>query len=994
MNFIPLHVHTSYSLLNSGLRIEDYFSYLSSNKISVAGISDMNNLFITPKFVSLAKKANIKPLIGIQISYLNVDLLLYVKNEKGYTDLVRLIYLNDSKTLKEDAFAQLSKDLVVIIVTNDDNLKNKNKQDLVLLFKSIAMITSSLFIGINATSGSEFNVILREIADQYNYDLVALPLIKYIKQSDELVVRLLDSVKNDQTMDSVKEINGHNYFPTVNELETNYTTTELNNSLKISNLIAFEFDHVRGQLLHFDVDDEKSHLFNLCQDALMKYKLNDKPEYVKRLEDELAVIDKMGYNSYFLIVADYVSYAKKEKILVGPGRGSAAGSLVSYLLNITTIDPLEYDLLFERFLNIQRQTMPDIDIDFMDIYRDKVINYLKEKYGKQRVANIITFQTNGARASLRDIGRIYEIDNAHITLLTKSLGTSQLSLRDSYRNIKAFKTLVDSDKFYLEIVALASKIEGFPRQSGMHAAGVILNNTPLIDCLPVLENDGNLLSQFEMGYLEDQGFLKMDILGLTNLTTIDVCLKLINKYQNIKLDYESLPFDQQGVYDLIASGKTMGIFQLESAGMLRAVAQIKPSNFNDIVAVLALFRPGPMEYIPTYSNRKFGKEKVTYINDDIKAILEPTYGIIVYQEQIMQIARVMAGFDFAKADIFRRAISKKNDTLLQKMKSEFINGCLNNKYRRDEAEHTFNDILKFANYGFNKSHSVSYAKIACQMAYLKLNYPREFYASILNSSISSESKFPEIVSEINDAKLSLLLPCVNKSSNIFLPTKEGLLMPLKAIKGISTLTENKIFSARNNTFFSSYNDFFIRATNAGIGKQDIRTLIEAGALDEFGSTRATMLSQVDNIELLIEVSIFTNDSKGLDVKEIPDDPSHKIIREIELLGLPISTNPITLYTNKATEMGYFPISDKLFGEVKVFGAIKNIKQIRTKKNDQMAFIKLWDYNREIVVTLFPTVFSQSFNLLKVNKVVGVSGRVEIREGKKQILATMLESIEE
>ena len=1001
--FVYLHSYSAYSVLNSGMSVQDYVLALKKLGVKAAGLSDLNFLYGQPQFDKLARQNAIRPLLGLDIVFEDVLLTLYAKDESGYSALINVSSSLGQNANVESILREYKTHLVAITTSNQAFISDHYQDNPTIIrdvLKRLALIFDDFYLGVESYHrDDETASFIRQFAQKYNYQLVAFPHVKYINRQDAINLELAHAIRDDINLEDVKTKNGDHFLYTFEQLNSLYTALEITTTNTIAQSISFTFNEKRGQLLRFptpDNIDNRLYLKDLCEQAIAQLNIDDKA-YLSRMAFELDVIDDMGYNDYFLIVHDYVKYAKSQGILVGPGRGSAAGSLVAYLLDITTIDPLKYDLLFERFLNPARQTMPDIDIDFMDVRRDEVIAYLKQKYGETRVANIVTFQTNAARASIRDIGRIYQIDGKHINLLTKSLGTSLFDLRDAYRNIKSFKSLVDSDPFYLEIVSLSAKIEGFPRQTGMHAAGLILNNEPLVASLPVFNNNGVLMTQYEMAYLEEQGFLKMDILGLTNLTMIDTCLRLIKHYHGVQLDYEKLPFDDEKVYSLIAEGKTMGVFQLESAGMLRAISQIKPTEFNDIVAVLALFRPGPMENIPTYANRKETGARIDYLDEGFKQILDPTYGIIVYQEQIMQIVRHMAGFSYAEADMFRRAISKKDEKKLIKLEKDFLKGASAQGYTISAAKKVFEDIHKFADYGFNKSHSVAYAKLACQMAYLKVYYPLEFYAAILDKATSNDTKFPKIVSEMKQRGIKLLLPSINQSGTAFVPTAKQLRLPLNMIKGISSDKANRFIEERqNNGPFKSLENLLTRAHHFDVSKSDLRLLVEAGALDEFGYSRKTMLQQVENLDFYQNYGLIEENSflSPMMIEELSDDNSMKISREVELLGIAISDNPIHYVADKFKAYHLTTVSEIDTNNPRIYGYIKALKTIKTKKGDQMAFLTLSDYDMEIEVTLFPSVYAQYFSQLSQNKIIGLTGAYQIRDEKPQIVATQIYSIEE
>jgi DNA polymerase-3 subunit alpha len=992
--FIPLHVNTSYSILKSGLPLNDYLLTLKKNNLKVAGISDLDYFYSYPHFDKLARKDNIRPLFGLKVTYDEIPLVFYIKSETGYKNLLKLTYLLHEGTLSDEEIRNLQDGLILILPVSsfafdsEDKLKETSKR--------FALLVDDFYLGLEHYDESDNVTYIREFSYKFNYKLVAFPLIKYVKTEDALNLEIINAIRTQTTLSEDFFTTGPYYFHSEEEIKRLYKEEEIDLTSEISNKIDFTFQRKRGHLLTFPLkegENSKDYLHNLAYTNLTKRGLDNDEKYVNRLQYELNTIDKLGYNDYFLIVSDYVNFAINNGILVGPGRGSAPGSLVSYLLGITRVDPLKYNLLFERFLNESRQTMPDIDIDFSDVKRNLVEEYLISKYGHDKVANIITFQTNAARQSLRDIGRVYDVPTSHISHIVKYLGPFSYSLRDNYRLTPAFKTLVNSDKYYLDLVSKASKIEYLPRQTSMHAAGVILNDESLIDVLPVINKDNHLLSQYEMEFLESQGFLKMDLLGLTNLTTIENCLTLIKKVHGVTLDYYALPYDTKKTYELIATTKTMGIFQLESEGMKNAIRQIKPSEFEDIVALLALHRPGPMAEIPNYAKAKLGKTKVHYIHKDLEPILKSTYGIIIYQEQIMQIARLMAGMDLKDADLFRRAISKKDEKALLNLKETFINGAINNHYTKEDAENVFNLIYKFADYGFNRSHSVSYAIIASQMAYLKATYPLEFYAACLLGVGKGSKTLFDYIDEIKSFDIKLLLPSINKSDFYFVNENGALRIPLSLINGVSKNIELAILKERENGPYTSFGNFVSRLEDAKLSRDDYQALIEAGAFSEFPQSRATLLNQLDNLDIYLNVGLFNSESliDSLHLEEIKDDPMMNIQYEINRLGFSLSGNPLD---DKLKENAAISVANLKLGLNTTIAHIQRIKEIKTKKGDLMAFVTLNDFNNKIDAVLFPSAYATYRDILNKEDLYLIKGKLEYRNNNKQLIINELKVLED
>ena len=986
--FAPLQIISGYSFLKSGLTLENIVKAVKKFDYFGAGICDINVMHGLAKFARYMSNENInKPyLCGITLKIKGFDFCLYCLSESGYQTLCQITSFID----EEDKICQFlstnQNGLLGILSTSDDSIKEKFlnvDNDLIYDIKFLSNLVQIFYIGIDASyqKDMQINEKIRQFADKYTYLCVAFPKILYFKKDDAIVLKIVHAIDQDEII-SEKNLQGNNAFLSNEEYEKQYLKQEIDAINNIFRQNKFVMNIKRGEMLSFNVQNTIEKLKNDTFARLKELNLDNDERYVNRLNYELDVIIKMGFSDYFLIVSDYVRFAESVGILVGPGRGSAAGSLVSYLLKITRIDPLKYDLLFERFLNPSRKKMPDIDIDFMDTRRDEVINYLKEKYGKNKVSNIITFSTILAKQSLRDIGRIYNFKIHDIDLLSSRLLNPKLSLRNSYKTSKVFKEIVDSDPYYLNIVSLASKIENLPRQSGMHAAGIILNNTPIEYSLPIIKDFQNsYITQYEMDDLQEQGFLKMDLLGLKNLTIISECVDLINDvYKEPKLDKFNIPFNDEKVFQLIQENKTMGIFQLESSGMKNAIKILKPSCFNDVVALLALFRPGPMDSIPTYARRKQGLEKINYISDDLKDILKETYGIIVYQEQIILIAQKMANFSLAKADIFRNAISKKNYNDIKQMQNDFINGALNNGYSNKVANDVFDHILKFASYGFNKSHSVAYSMIACQMAYLKAYYPLCFYQTILKfSNTTNDPKFLDYVDEMSSIGIHLAKPDINLSTDNFLINQNNLLFPLSLIKGINKETIKGILDNRlKNGLYKDFLDFMLRTFQYKISETQYLKLIDSGALDCLNPSRATLKQAISSY---MQYALVINNDKGqmsLDIDMLPppilekvnDDPIENLENEYDVLGIMLSNNPLKFKKDLLTKENVISISEAIKKDrAKVCGIIKSIKIIQTKKQQPMAFIKIFDETKEMELTAFSNTYQDNISLIKKNNIV-------------------------
>lgn len=1007
--FSPLHIRTGYSFLKSGLTIDKIVKAVIDKKYYGAGICDFEVMHGVPTFIDEMSKINKPFIFGVEMQLMDLNVCVYALDEDGYRSLCNMSAFIQDKDKVIQFLKSKHNGLLGILSTTEPSTKQcfEIVEDaFIRKVRDISNLFEDFYIGIDINKREDIDNAnkIRAFAEKFTYLTIAFPLILYVKKEDRIVLEIAKAIDNDDRLEE-KEMKGNRNFKVVDAYKQIYTEEELNLTHRIIDSMHVNFQEKRGEMLSFPCDGSIDELKRICYENLEKIKPNNE-EYKKRLDYELDVIITMGYADYFLIVADYVKYANSVGILTGPGRGSAAGSLVSYLMGITKIDPLKYGLLFERFLNPARKKMPDIDIDFMDTRRDEVVAYLKQKYGVNKVANIVTFSTILAKQSLRDIGRIYNYQTHDIDLLSSRLLNNKFTLRDSYRNIKAFRQLVDSDKWYLDIVALASKIENLPRQSGLHAAGIVLNNTPIEYSLPVtVDFQGNYITQYEMGYLEKQGFLKMDLLGLRNLTIISDCCDLVNaRYKDAKLDKFDVPFDEPEVFELIASNKTMGVFQLESSGMKNAISQLKPSCFNDIVALLALFRPGPMESIPVYARRKQGLEKPTYISDDLKDILAPTYGIIVYQEQIIQIAQKMAGFSLSQADAFRQAISKKNIEEMKKTEADFIDGSVKKGYSLKTARDVYNHILRFANYGFNKSHSVGYSIIACQMAYLKVHYPLEFYSTILSSTGSiNDSKFLDYVYEMKMRNIELFIPDINEARDYFVVKDKGLMLPLTSIKGVPGPSIKAILYERDkNGKFRDYFDFICRMHVYKITENQFIKIINSGALDSINSSRATLKKYILQAMQFAEISTTEDGQLNIGIEEekpymIPenDDPIENLELEYDTIGIMLSNNPLEFKKDLLEKENVIPINvAEEKNESIVAGIIKSIKVINTKKGTPMAFVKIFDQFKEMELTLFSDCYQDNINLIKRNNIVVCKVRKNIHANNLSFIVEEIHLLED
>ena len=951
MNYIPLHVKTSYSLLTSLNDIKKMILFCKENNIDKIAITD-TNMYGVMEFYKECINNGIKPIIGLEVKIDENIILLYAKNYSGYQNLTRLIYIMQNNQITLDILKCHSENLICV----------SNKE----IFNDLKKIYADIYLGYkNAlekdTTLTDKTVYINEILCMKKEDI---PYLKYLYLIKE----------NKKIKDEFKyEIDDNCYF--------DFNEIDYKNALEITEKCNVEFHQNKSLMPKYDVDNSKEYLFELCKKGLYK-RLDGKvtKTYYDRLLYELDVINEMGFNDYFLVVWDYVKYSKKNNILVGPGRGSAAGSLVSYTLGITDVDPIKYDLLFERFLNKERITMPDIDIDFESNHRGDVVNYVINKYGKKRVVPIITFTTLSGKQVLRDIGRIYDIDTTLLDKLTKFIDinmtlTEALDNTDLRRYLEEIKEL---DNIY----KISLKLEGLKRQISVHAAGIIISACNLDSYIPLQKYEDYYLSGYSMEHLEGLGLIKMDFLGLKNLTMIDNILKRIN------MNFKDIPIDDKDALKLFYNATTCGIFQFESSGMKNFLKKLKPTTIDDIIAAIALFRPGPSDNIDSYIRRKNGLERINYIDDSLSKVLSKTYGIIIYQEQIIMIANIMAGYGYAEADVLRRAMSKKKKEVMLKEREKFVKRSIERGYKESVAEKTYDFILKFANYGFNKAHSVAYSIIALKMAYLKVKYSKEFLSSLLTNVIGSDTKTKEYIDECKKMDVNILKPSINYSEYNYISEADGIRFSLATIRNVGSITCKEIVNERKNGLFVDFCDFVKRTYGKSVNKKTIESLIDADAFSEFGYNHKTLYN---NMDAVINYASLANDlDESLIEKpviEVFDEytPDELTEKELNVFNLYLSNHPVTKYKkNYDNIVDASNIKDYFDKKINLVVLIDRIKVINTKNGKKMAFITVSDEYDTIDVVVFPNEINL-INDLKNNDIVLLRGKVEKRMSKYQVL---------
>ena len=989
VNFLPLHIYSGYSFLRSGILLPSLVATAKKRGQRYCAICDYQTLTGFPELTKLCKKLGLTPIYGADLQVGESLYGAFILEEEGYQNLIELTYLASVRALELKDLKDHQEGLFFVLDLSSLPLKDllsKDEKEFAELLRISSLGLNNFHLGIPyLPKETELLSKLRGFLGHYPYSSLAYPSIRYGKKEDAIALQIMEAIDRDETLEN-KEAVGDEYYLGEEELTATYLPEELLATEALVSKCRFTFERKRGALPLFPCPEgisSRQLLRNLVAKGLKERLPVHGPEYEERVQKELEVIEKMGFSDYFLIVADYVAYAKSHGILVGPGRGSAVGSLVSFALGITKADPLRYGLIFERFLNPERQTMPDIDVDFADTRREEVISYIQEKYGRQRVARILVLQTLGSKASIRDVGKVFHYESRHIDMLAKTV-MSKLTLRENYKTNEAFRTLVDSDPYYLEIVSLAAKIEGLPRQPGLHPAGVILSREDLSRIVPIAEHDeAGFVAQYETSYLEEQGCLKMDLLSLTYLTLIERTLSLLEK-QGINLTYENIPIDDKAAIALIAQGKTVDLFQLESAGMNRAIKAVKPTTFEDIVAIISLHRPGPMDSIPTYARRKNKLEPVRYLHPALEPCLKETYGVLVYQEQILQIARDLAGFSLGQADLFRRAVSKKDAAKMQEMRQSFIDGCLRNGIDAKSSVAIYDLIAKFASYGFAKSHAVAYAALACQLAYLKAHYPLALYAAMLDGISPGDETFGKLLTEIKTSGIRLLLPNINESQTRFCPKTGCLLPPLNFVSKVTSSLASFIVNERElHGPFKDIFDFASRIYPGGLDLTAFIRLIDGGCFDGFGFSRASL--RLGAPLALDYASTFAgidgNVSLGLsfpkpEIPVIASDRTSDLLAEKEALGIMISGSPLDSKEAEIEKKGLKRLSRLLqTGEEGTYaGVLSSVKAIRTKKGSRMAFVTLYDEESVVEAVLFEEDYNRLYPILKDGNLVAAKIR--------------------
>lgn len=964
MNYIPLNIKTNYELLSSLIKIEDLCFFANENNITALGITD-SNMFGCMEFINVCKKYNIKPIIGVEINVDNLHMILYAKNYNGYVNLLRIVSIRNTDILTKEVLVKYKSDLICVINDYENYLDYKEIYELVYLKYENEV--------------EKKNALL--ISDKIVYIKENL----YIKENDKEYLFYLRMIRDGKTIHDSIDYNFDNH------LDKDIDEIDAKTTYDFSNLINIEIPSSQFELPEY-VPNKVELLHNLCEKGLKK-RLDGKVTdiYKERLKKELDVIISMNFADYFLIVYDFILHAKKNGIIVGPGRGSAAGSLVSYTLGITEIDPIKYDLSFERFLNKDRVTLPDIDTDIEYLRRDEVVEYVKNKYGRDKVANIITFGTLLPKQVIRDVARVLVISNDKIEKIIKLIKDKD-TFDDLLKN-DMFVKLVRNDIEYEKLIRISKKLEGLKRHTSIHAAGVIISKKPLMDKVPLYKSGDNILTGYSMEYLESLGLLKMDFLALRNLTIIDTVIKKVKLDKNLFIDINKIPLNDYKTLKIFYDVDTTGIFQFESEGMKNFLKILKVKSFDDLILAIAMYRPGSRDNIPEFIKVREGKKKPHYILPELESILKGTNGIIVYQEQIIEILKQIGGFTYSKADIIRRAMSKKKEDIILKYEAEFIEGAKNNGYDENKAKSIYDLVLKFANYGFNKSHSVAYALVAYQIAFLKAHFREYFMVTLLNMVIGSDVKTKEYIDESKINNLKINSVNINISSDHYIVHNDEIYLPLTVIKNIGKEAVNHILNIRNEGKFTDYYDFVRRTYSNKVNVKIIENLILSGALDIFGINRKTMFENLNNIIAYANLCSSIDESLVLKPEILYyDEYSNDEImnKEYEIFGFYVNNHPVTKYKRDNTCL--LKDIDKYFDKtINTVVMVDNIKEISTKNKEKMAFYTVSDEYGKISLILFPKIY-EKYLFIKKGDIIKVLGKVEKRMSDLQIIVNTIEKL--
>lgn len=1047
--FVHLHVHTEYSLLDGACRIKELVEAAKNKGQKALAVTDHGVMYGAVDFYKAAKTQGIKPIIGCEVyvaprsrfdktkeydgSYRHLCLLC--KNAVGYRNLTAMV----SKSFTEGFYSKPRIDEELLEAHSDGLialsaclsgkvpkylLENEYDKALETALKYDSLFGHGNYYLELQNHGMEAEERvapqLIRISKETGIPLVATNDVHYIEKSDHSVQNILLCVGTNRTVDEGSGLEFPTeefYLKSGDEMAELFPKEALENTVKIADMCEFEFEFGNTKLPFFDIG-EKNHaeyLRELSIEGAKRIYGEISGDVSQRLEYELGVIERMGYVDYFLIVSDFVRYAKNKEIPVGPGRGSGAASLVAYCIGITGIDPLKYNLLFERFLNPERVSMPDFDIDFCYVRRGEVIDYVIEKYGSDHVAQIVTFGTMAARAAVRDVGRAMAIPYAVCDRIAKLIPQEiKITIDQSLAKVPELKKEYEADESVRALLDTARKVEGMPRHASTHAAGVVITDRPVAEYVPLATSDEAVVTQYTMTTLEELGLLKMDFLGLRNLTVIDDTVKLIKRAEP-DFDIEKIPIDDKKTMQMMSNGFTEGVFQFESGGMRNVLQAFSPEKIEDLIAIISLYRPGPMDSIPRYIENRHHPELIKYKTELLRPILDVTYGCIVYQEQVMQIFRSLAGYSLGRADIVRRAMAKKKHDVMEKERSAFIygektsdgkvscEGCVARGVDATVAEEIFDEMSAFSSYAFNKSHAAAYAFVAYRTAYLKCHYEKEYMSALLTSVLDNQSKLGRYMAECVKNGIKILPPDVNLSECDFTPTAGGIRFGLLAVRNIGTSLVENIISERKNGHYTDIYEFCSRLYGNDLNRRALESLIKSGSMDCFGVSRRAMLQGLEQVMRAVEnekkytahgqLGLFGDDTAAFDSRpELPDaeemPDSEMLSGEKEVTGMYISGHPLEQYSAALSEKGLlktFDLTDqekatRLDGKNVAVGVMISKVRKKAAKNDQtMAFLEAEDIYGSVEAILFPKVYERFKDELRRNAAVKIVGRVSVKE---------------
>jgi DNA polymerase-3 subunit alpha len=1060
--YANLHTHSHYSLLDGLGKIDKLVWRAKELQMPALALTDHGVLYGAIEFWQKCLEAEIKPIIGVEVYVAPrklsdkdprfdthpTHLILLAKNNQGYQNLLKLVTISHLEgfyykpRIDLEVLAKYGQGLIATsacmhgivslpLLQDDGKSAKENLKKMQKIFGKDFYL--ELQFHPESKDQEKVNKGLCKLAKSNNVPLVVTNDVHYVNQTDKNAHEILLAVQTGKDIDDEERLSLQKYNLSLQSLEQIFQNTQgyseserkqidqaIDNTIKIANQCNLELNLGKVILPEFPLPKgttAKKYLEQIALKGLEK-RYNHNPQAKERFNYEISIIEKTGFAPYFLIVSDFVNFAKNSGIIVGPGRGSAAGSIVSYCLNITNVDPLKYNLLFERFLNPERIAPPDIDLDFQDDRRDEVIRYISQKYGKDHVAQIITFGTMASRGAIRDVARAMRLSYDDGDKVAKLIPFG-LNLDQALQAVPDLLEMYNSDQSVKQLIDMAKQLEGVARHASTHAAGIVISREPLVNYTALQhppQDDSAVITQYSMYDIEKIGLLKMDILGLANLTIIKNALRIIRKLENQEINIDQIPLDDKKTFQLLSKGETVGVFQLESEGMRRYLKELKPTDLSDIIAMVALYRPGPMELIPDYIAGKHGRKEIIYYHPKLKPILSDTYGIAVYQEQVLQIARDIAGFTLGEADILRKAIGKKIQKLLVQQEKKFVDGAVKNGVKEKIAQRLFEFVKPFAQYGFNRAHAACYGLIAYQTAYLKAHYPAAFLAALLSSEYKNLDKIAIAIKEAERVGVKVLPPDINESFvefGVIKGEKSYIRFGLMAIKNVGTGVAAAIVQEQaENGPYKNLQDFLLRLGPTVLNKKVIEALAKSGALDQMGE-RNQILAGMEEILKFISLTKKHKENGQLDLfgglktttspieaslilpKMEKADKNQRLVWEKEFLGIYLSEHPLKDFSHllKATATPLASINHNHANKsVKVAGVITNIKKINTKNGQNMLFVRLEDMTSSTELLVFPNTLAQKPTIWRINNIILVNGKVTTKDGEVKIIADRVKEI--